>query len=131
MIFFVIRTYTAEASFAGCQNLESPPLSRMRPQLFCKVVNDNSCQQEKTIQKFSLNSLGHWSIFQQANHPSRNMLNGILYFFGKHKFYGFRTEVAMTPSSQAVNVTDYKPGSISDFVILQDNMTFHNHHRNC
>lgn len=64
-------------------------------------------------------------IFQQANRPSGNMLEGKLYFSGKHKLYGFKTEVSVTPSGQAVDSTDHKPGSIADIVIFRDNIDFH------
>ncbi len=65
-------------------------------------------------------------IFQQANRPSGNMLEGKHYFSGKHKLYGFKTEVSVTPSGQAVDVTDHSAGSISDFVIFRNNLNFHN-----
>ncbi len=32
----------------------------------------------------------------------------------------------MAPTGQAINVTDHKPGSISDLVIFQCNLDFHN-----
>ncbi len=65
-------------------------------------------------------------IFQQSNLPSGNMLKGKIYFSGKHKLYGFKTEVSVTPSGQAVDIMVHKPGSISDFVIFQENIEFHN-----
>ncbi len=47
--------------------------------------------------------------FQQANHPSGIMLEGKFYFSEKHQLYGFKTEVSVTPSSQADDVMAHKP----------------------
>ncbi len=57
-------------------------------------------------------------IFQHANYPSGNMIEGKLYFSGKHKLYSFKTEVSVTSSGKVIDVTDHRPGSISYFVIL-------------
>ncbi len=64
-------------------------------------------------------------IFQQANRPSGTLLEGKLYFSGKHKLYGYKTEVSVAPTGHAIDVTAHKPGSISDLVIFQGNLDFH------
>jgi len=61
-------------------------------------------------------------IFQQANRPS---LEGKLYFSGKHKLYGYKTEVSVAPTGHAIDVTAHRPGSVSDLVIFQGNLDFH------
>ena len=65
-------------------------------------------------------------IFQQGNCPSGTLLEGKLYFSGKHKLYCYKTEESVTQRGQAINVTHHKPGSISDLVIFQCNLDFHN-----
>ena len=40
--------------------------------------------------------------FQEANRPSGNMQEGKKYFSGKHKLYGFKTEVTVRPNGIAV-----------------------------
>ncbi len=46
-------------------------------------------------------------IFQQGNRPSGILLEGKLYFSGKHKLYSYKTEVSVAPTGQAINVIDH------------------------
>ncbi len=87
---FEKRTNTSEAFFLGRWLLESPPLPRLCFWLFCKVDNDHFCQQENMIQKITLYNTG--VIFQQVQRPSGTLLKWKMYFSGKHKMYGFKTE---------------------------------------
>ncbi len=64
-------------------------------------------------------------IFQPANCPSGTLLEGKLYFSGKHKLYGYKTEVSVAPTGQAINGTEHKPGRISDLNIFHQNLDFH------
>jgi len=65
------------------------------------------------------------AIFQQANRPSGTLLKGKLYFNGKQKLYGYKTEVSVAPTGQAIDVTAHKPGSVSGIVIFLGNLDFH------
>ncbi len=107
---------TVEDFFVGCWHFESPPLSRLHPKLICKIINDDSCQQENTIQNFSCILYAHGVIFQQANCPFKNILNRKVYFSWKHKLYGFKIKVSVTPLGKAANIMDHKSGSISDLL---------------
>ena len=57
--------------------------------------------------------------FQEANRPSGNMQEGKKYFSGKHKLYGFKTEVTVRPNGIAVACSQHFPGSVSDLHIMQ------------
>lgn len=65
--------------------------------------------------------------FQQTNRPSGNIQEAKLYFSGKHKLYGYKTEVSVGPRGYAVNCTLHKPGSVADIDIFYGNETFHRH----
>ncbi len=54
------------------------------------------------------------------------LLQGQLYFSGKHKLHGYTTEMSMARTVQAINATDNKHGSIFDLFIFQCNLNFHN-----
>ena len=63
--------------------------------------------------------------FQQTNRPSGNMREGKLYFSGKHKLYGYKTEMSVIPRGYAIGCSKHRPGSISDIDIFYDNLDFH------
>ncbi len=66
-------------------------------------------------------------MFQQGNHTSGTLLEGKLYFSGKQKLHGgYKTEVSVALTGQAINGKDHKPGSISDLVTFQHNRNFYN-----
>ena len=50
-------------------------------------------------------------IFQQWNHPLGNLLDGKAYFNGKHKLYGYITEVSVAPSGYAIDLMEHAKGS--------------------
>lgn len=64
-------------------------------------------------------------IFQQSNRPTGNMMEGKVYFSGKHKLYGYKSEVSVAPNGQAINCVAHEPGSVSDLTILNKNIEFH------
>ncbi len=53
------------------------------------------------------------------------LLEGKLYFSGKHKLYGYKTEISVAPTGHVIDVTAHKPGIVSDLVIFQGNLDFH------
>lgn len=63
--------------------------------------------------------------FQQSNRPSGNMEEGKLYFGGKLKLYGFKTEVSVLPKGIAIGCKAHYPGPVSDIDIFIKNITFH------
>ena len=64
-------------------------------------------------------------IFQQANRPSGTMQEGKKYFSGKHKLYGYKTEVCVLPNGLAAAATFHYPGSTADVEIFRDNLDLH------
>ncbi len=138
MRFLKKRIHTSEA-FLWAVNILSPLLYQDYVlSYFAKFSMTTLVNKKTQFKKFPCALLAIDMIFQQANCPSGNIIEGLVYFSGKHKLYGFKTEESVTPSGQEVNVTNHKPGSISDFVIFQDNMTSNDQvlkkwqrHRNC
>ncbi len=91
-------THTSEAFFLGCQQLESPPLCVLS--YFAKLSMTTLVNKKTQFKKIAC-ALYATDII---NCPSGNMLEGKVYFSGKHKLYEFKTEVSVTPSGQEVNV---------------------------
>ena len=63
--------------------------------------------------------------FQTAFRPSGSVEEGTRYSSGKHKLYGFKVEVSVTPNGFAVGSSMHEPGSVSDLVIFQEMQWFH------
>lgn len=63
--------------------------------------------------------------FQQTNRPSGNLQESKLYFSGKHKLYGFKTEVSVLPNGQAFFISRHAPGSVADIDIFMRNIERH------
>lgn len=63
--------------------------------------------------------------FQQSHRPGGSVQDGKKYYSGKHKLYGYKTEVSVLPCGLAINCTNHSPGSVSDFEMLRRNISFH------
>ena len=63
--------------------------------------------------------------FQPAFRPSGSVEEGKRYYSGKHKLYGFKVEVSVTPNGFGVGSRMHEPGSFSDLVIFQEMQWFH------
>ena len=61
--------------------------------------------------------------FQQSNRPSGNMQEGKVYFFGKHKLYSFKFEVAVRANGVASAFSKHYSGSASDITILSEKVS--------
>jgi len=48
-----------------------------------------------------------------------------LYFSGKNKLYGYKTEVAVSSRGYALDCTSHAPGSVADIDIFMRNIDFH------
>ncbi len=81
--------------------------------------------EKKQKSKLSMHSLCHRCSFPQTNHLSGALLEGKLYVIRKHKLYGYRREVFVTPTGKAIDIMSQKPWTISDLVIFQGNSDFH------
>ncbi len=85
-------------------------------QLLCKIVNENSGKNKPQFKNISFSIDVTDKIFQLANCSSGTLLEGKLHFSRKYKLYGYKTEVPVAPTGQAIDVTAHKPQSVSDFV---------------
>lgn len=63
--------------------------------------------------------------FQRAERPSGSVAEGKKYFSGKHKAYGFKSEVSVLPNGLALGVTAHEPASVADIDIFRKNAEFH------
>jgi hypothetical protein len=63
--------------------------------------------------------------FQQANRPGGNMAEAMPYYSAKHKLYGYKVEVSVSPRGFAINCTDHARGNKSDITMFRDNSEFH------
>lgn len=58
-------------------------------------------------------------IFHHGQGPSGSTSEAKKYFSGKHKLYGYKTEVTVLPNGVAVGVSDHTPGRVADITIMQ------------
>jgi hypothetical protein len=63
--------------------------------------------------------------FQQSNVPYGLCEGRSIYFSGKHKLHGYKVEVSVLPTGQAINCTKHFPGRESDIEIFRHNEAFH------
>ena len=63
--------------------------------------------------------------FQQSNRRPGNHEEAQGYFSGKHKVYGYKTEVRVLPNGLALGASRHDMGSISDVDIFYENMGWH------
>ena len=63
--------------------------------------------------------------FQQSFRPSGSFEEGKVYFSGKHKRYGYTTEVSVLPNGLAIGCRAQEPGSVSDLKIFEAMTSFH------
>lgn len=79
----------------------------------------------KTFSNFKYARYATDVTFHQTNRPTGNMQEGKEYYSGKHKLYGYKTEVSVLPNGQAIGCTKPYPGSVSDIDIFFANEDFH------
>ena len=63
--------------------------------------------------------------FQQSFRPSGSVEEGKLYYSGKHKLYGYKTEVSVLPNGLALGCSVHEPGSVSDLKMFEAMLPFH------
>ena len=63
--------------------------------------------------------------FQQSFRSSGSVQEGIRFFIGRHKLYGFEVEVSVHPTGIGIDCTRNYPGSVSDFEIFKEDNRFH------
>lgn len=63
--------------------------------------------------------------FQQCNLQVGTFSKSRHYYSGKHSLYGFKTEVSMTPTGQAIFVSDHLPGTAHDMELFRRNLQKH------
>ncbi len=79
-------THTSK-DFSGAVDILSPLLSKLCQSLQLKIVHGKSFQKGDPIQQFFCTLYATDVIFQQGNRPSGLLLEGKLYFSGKHQLY--------------------------------------------
>lgn len=88
---------------------------------FFRMIRD-----KKLFRNFTCACYATEMFFQQCNRPSGNMQEGKFYFSGKHKLYGFKTEVSVLPNGlKIVFFSDHYPGSKSVIDIFYEYIHFH------
>lgn len=63
--------------------------------------------------------------FQQSQRPRGNMEEGKSYYSGKHKLYGYKTEVSVLPNGLALGCSDHFVGSTADIDIFYKGLAWH------
>lgn len=63
--------------------------------------------------------------FQPSFRPSGSLQEGKKCFSGKHKLYGYKVQVSVTPNGFAICSSLHEPGSVSDLVIFKKMQWFH------
>lgn len=61
----------------------------------------------------------------QCNQPSGSMEEGKKYLSGKNCFYGYKVEVYISKTGQAMNCTRHEPGGTCDMDMLMSNINSH------
>ncbi len=92
---------------------------------YVKLTMANLVRKGAQFKHFSYALYATDVIFLQGNCPTGTMLEGKHNFSGKHKLYAYKTEVSVAPTGLTIHAIDHKPGSISDLVIFQGNLQFH------
>ncbi|GMF27346.1 unnamed protein product [Phytophthora fragariaefolia] len=63
--------------------------------------------------------------FQQANRPAGSMAEALPFYSAKHKLYGYKVEVSVSPRGFAINCTVHARGNTADITMFRCNETFH------
>ena len=63
--------------------------------------------------------------FQQSFRRSGSVEEGKLYFSGKHKLYGNKSEMSVLPNALQIGCCAREPGSVSDLKIFEAMLPFH------
>ncbi|GMF35603.1 unnamed protein product [Phytophthora fragariaefolia] len=63
--------------------------------------------------------------FQQGNRPDGIMAEALPYYCAKHKLYGYKVEVSVSPRGSAINCTEHARGNTHDITIFRRNEAFH------
>ena len=63
--------------------------------------------------------------FHQSNRPRGNHEEAKGHFSGKHKMYGYKTEVSVLPNGLEIGASRHFMGSVADVDIFYDNIEWH------
>ncbi|KAG3120075.1 hypothetical protein PI124_g492 [Phytophthora idaei] len=63
--------------------------------------------------------------FQQANRPAGSMAEALPVYSAKHKLYGYKVEVSVSPRGFAINCTERARGNTPDITMFRHNEAFH------
>ncbi|KAG3163046.1 hypothetical protein PI126_g5722 [Phytophthora idaei] len=63
--------------------------------------------------------------FQQANRPAGSMAEVLPFYSAKHKLYGYKVEVSVSPRGFAINCTEHARGNTPDITMFRHNEDFH------
>lgn len=63
--------------------------------------------------------------FHHTNRPRGSMRDVKAYFSGKHKLYGYKTEVSVAPNGMAIYASEHVPAAVSDIEIFKRNIRTH------
>ncbi|GMF45885.1 unnamed protein product [Phytophthora fragariaefolia] len=63
--------------------------------------------------------------FQHANRPAGSMTEALPFYSAKHKLYGYKVEVSVSPRGFAINCTVRARGNTADITIFRRNEAFH------
>ncbi|ETL84321.1 hypothetical protein L917_15824, partial [Phytophthora nicotianae] len=62
---------------------------------------------------------------QQANRSAGNMAEDLPFYSAKHKLYGYKVEVSVSPRGFAINCTEHERGNTADITMFRRNEAFH------
>ncbi|KAG4061916.1 hypothetical protein PC123_g3269 [Phytophthora cactorum] len=63
--------------------------------------------------------------FQQANRPAGSMAEALPFYSAKHKLYGYKVEVSVSPRGFAITCTEHARGNTPDITMFRHNEAFH------
>ena len=80
---------------------------------------------KRTFNKYKMCLYACCVTFQESYRPGGSLEESKRYFSGKHKLYGYKTEVAVLPNGLAIHCSAHEPGSVADIAIFRLNLGFH------
>ena len=82
-------------------------------------------QRKATFRTYELARYATDVTFQQSNRPAGNHSESKAMFSGKHKLYGYKTEVSVLPNGIAIGLSVHHPGAVLDIDIIYKRRNFH------
>lgn len=127
---FNCKTSTFESTVMKVIKMVTKDLYYLNVQLNDEYYTMRHLHDQKTVFKYHPYTYYATDVcFQQSNRPTGNDSENKSHFSGKHKLYGYKTEMSCLPNGQCINVSNHAKGAAADITIFRQNReSFHDVH---